>query len=70
MHETRRSGVLCEATYPAVRGEVWPVALLPFGATEPHNTHLPYGTDTILGSEVAARVAAACIARGTKVVAL
>ncbi len=70
MHETRRNGVLRDATFPQIRDTTWPVALLPFGATEPHNTHLPYGTDTILGSEVAARVAAACIARGTKVVAL
>lgn len=67
---TARPGVLEETTWPAVRGATWPVALLPFGATEPHNTHLPYGTDTLLGSEVAARVAAACIARGTNVVAL
>jgi creatinine amidohydrolase len=65
-----RPGVLQEQTWPAMREGAWPVALLPFGATEPHNTHLPYGTDTILGSEVAARVAAACLASGTGVVAL
>lgn len=65
-----RPGVLQEQTWPAMREGAWPVALLPFGATEPHNTHLPYGTDTILGSEVAARVAATCLARGTGVVAL
>jgi len=53
-----------------MRDGSWPVALLPFGATEPHNTHLPYGTDTLLGTEVAARVAATCVARGTGVVAL
>ena len=70
MSESRRPGVLPDATYPQIRDRRWPVALLPFGATEPHNTHLPYGTDTILGSEVAARVAAACLARGTHVVAL
>jgi creatinine amidohydrolase len=65
-----RPGVLQEQTWPAMRDGAWPVALFPFGATEPHNTHLPYGTDTILGSEVAARVAATCTARGTGVVAL
>ncbi len=68
--DSRRPGVLQDATFPQIRDKRWPVALLPFGATEPHNTHLPYGTDTILGSEVAARVAAACIAHGTNVVAL
>ncbi len=65
-----RPGVLQEHTWPAMRDGAWPVALFPFGATEPHNTHLPYGTDTLLGTEVAARVAATCIARGTNVVAL
>lgn len=65
-----RPGVLQEQTWPAMRDGEWPVALLPFGATEPHNTHLPYGTDTILGSVVAARVAAKCISQATNVVAL
>ena len=65
-----RAGVLQEQTWPTMRDGAWPVALLPFGATEPHNTHLPYGTDTLLGSEIAARVAATCIAQGTGVVAL
>jgi creatinine amidohydrolase len=53
-----------------MRDGEWPVALLPFGATEPHNTHLPYGTDTIMGREVAARVAAACASQGVSVAAL
>lgn len=65
-----RAGVLEEQTWPAMRDTAWPVALLPFGATEPHNTHLPYGTDTIMGREVAARVAAACASRGVNVAAL
>ncbi len=56
--------------WPAVRDGTWPVAILPWGATEPHNTHLPYGTDTILGREVAARVAAACGLRGIGAIAL
>src|SRR5665213_1769603 len=29
------------------------VVLLPWGATEPHNLHLPYGTDTILSNDIA-----------------
>ncbi len=65
-----RAGVLAEQTWPTIRASTWPVALLPFGATEPHNTHLPYGTDTLLATEVAARVAAACVVRGTSVIAL
>ena len=56
--------------WPQVRSAPWPVALMPWGATEPHNTHLPYGTDTILGRAVAARVAAQCLSKGVRVVAL
>ncbi len=56
--------------WPQVRIAPWPVAVMPWGATEPHNTHLPYGTDTILGREVAARVAARCLSRGVRVIAL
>lgn len=29
------------------------LVLLPWGATEPHNLHLPYGTDTILSNDIA-----------------
>jgi creatinine amidohydrolase len=65
-----RPGVLEELAWPAVRAEPWPVAVMPWGATEPHNTHLPYGTDTMMGREVAARVAAACSAHGVRVAAL
>lgn len=30
----------------------WKVAILPWGAIEPHGTHLPYLTDTILATDV------------------
>jgi creatinine amidohydrolase len=46
------------------------VAILPWGATEAHNYHLPYGTDTIQSEQVAARAAANAWARGAKVVVL
>ena len=69
MTETNRR-TLAEMTWPAVRERTWPVLLLPWGATEPHNTHLPYGTDTLLGSTVASRVAEQCAAQGVHVLAL
>jgi creatinine amidohydrolase len=47
---------LAEMTLAEVRSANPQVALLPFGATEPHNLHLPYGTDTFeaecIGREV------------------
>ncbi len=36
-----------EATLADARDANWQVAVLPMGATEPHNTHLPYGTDSL-----------------------
>ncbi len=67
---TTSSGVLEEMRWPEVRDGSWPVAIMPWGATEPHNTHLPYGTDTMLGRTVAARVAHACATQGVGVLAL
>src|SRR3954471_22519373 len=37
--------ILAGQTHAAVRARRWEVAVLPFGATEPHNLHMPYGTD-------------------------
>lgn len=36
-----------DLTLTDARTHRWPVAVLPLGATEPHNLHLPYGTDTL-----------------------
>src|ERR1700730_12682749 len=41
-----RRFVLAETNWKAVRSTPFEVAILPWGATEPHNFHLPYGTDT------------------------
>jgi creatinine amidohydrolase len=41
-----RESILAEQTHNFVREQPWQVAVLPFGATEPHNLHMPYGTDT------------------------
>jgi creatinine amidohydrolase len=40
-----REWILSETNHAAVRNEKWEVVVLPFGATEPHNLHMPYGTD-------------------------
>ena len=47
----------------ATRGRHYDIAILPWGATEPHNLHLPYLTDSILSHDIA--VDAAAIARDT-----
>jgi creatinine amidohydrolase len=45
-HLTKQPWQLEQATLADVRRLDWQVALLPTGATEPHNLHLPYGTDS------------------------
>ena len=46
------------------------LAILPWGATEAHNVHLPYGTDTIESGFIAAEAARLAWEAGAKVVVL
>jgi creatinine amidohydrolase len=46
------------------------VAVLPFGATEPHNLHMPYGTDNYQVEIIAERACAQAYGRGAKVILL
>jgi len=65
-----RPYILDELTWKAVRDVRYDVAVLPWGATEAHNLHLPYATDNIQAEELAARAAAQVWNRGAKVVVL
>ncbi|MFA6334749.1 MAG: creatininase family protein [Bacteroidales bacterium] len=49
--------VLQETNWKRVKDEEFKIAILPWGATEAHNYHLPYGTDTILAEKIAADAA-------------
>jgi creatinine amidohydrolase len=42
-----RPYVLSETNWKTVRATEFQVAILPWGATEAHNLHLPYGTDNL-----------------------
>ena len=54
-----RPWVLAEQNHHELPKHQWEVAVLPFGATEPHNFHMPYGTDNYqvetLGDQACAR---------------
>ncbi len=65
-----RPWILEEATLPEVRGRDWEVAVLPWGATEPHNLHLPYGTDSIQAAAVARESARQAFEAGAGVIVL
>src|SRR5947209_7010385 len=62
--------VLVEQTHAFVREQRWQAAVLPFGATEPHNLHMPYGTDTFQVEELARRACAKAYEAGARVVLL
>jgi creatinine amidohydrolase len=65
-----RPYILAETTWKTVRDARYRVAVLPWGATEAHNYHLPYGTDTIEASYVAAEAARVAWEAGARVAVL
>jgi creatinine amidohydrolase len=65
-----REFILHEANYRQLLSYRPNVAVLPWGATEAHNYHLPCGTDVIEATELAARAAEIAHTQGAKVVVL
>ena len=65
-----RPFILSEVTWKTVRETRYEVAVLPWGATEAHNFHLPYATDNIETEEIAARAAERAWKSGAKLVVL
>lgn len=65
-----RPYVLAESNWKAVRDTEYQVAVLPWGATEAHNFHLPYGTDVYESSHIAAESARKAWENGSRVVVL
>jgi creatinine amidohydrolase len=65
-----RPYVLAETNWKAVKNTPFEVAILPWGATEPHNFHLPYGTDNYESATLAERSAEIAWKKGAKVVVL
>ena len=65
-----RPWVLAESTWKTVGQTAYNVAVLPWGATEAHNYHLPYATDTIQAEAVAIESARLAWERGAKAVVL
>jgi creatinine amidohydrolase len=67
---TARPWLLEEITLGDVRELQPQVAVLPMGATEPHNLHLPYGTDTLEAWHLANRCCQTASEGGAKIVQL
>jgi creatinine amidohydrolase len=62
--------ILAEQTHAFIRREPWQVAVLPFGATEPHNLHMPYGTDNFQVEEIGKRACEIAYKAGARVLLL
>jgi len=65
-----RPWILSEINYGYVKSHPYEVAVLPMGATEPHNLHMPYGTDTFEAEAIASRCCEAAHQLGARVVML
>lgn len=65
-----RPYVLAETTWKEVRATDYEVAVLPWGATEAHNYHLPYATDNLQCDYVAAESARHAWEDGARVIVL
>src|SRR5947209_1175570 len=62
--------ILAEQTHAFVRAQKWQVAVLPFGATEPHNLHMPYGTDTFQVDKIGGHACEYAYEAGARVILL
>lgn len=62
--------ILQNTQWKNVKDKNWEIAVLPWGATEPHNYHLPYGTDTLETDYIAAESARIAWEQGAKVMVL
>lgn len=60
-----RPYILAENTWKTVKDTNYELAVLPWGACEAHNYHLPYGTDIIEAEHVAAEAARLAWEKGT-----
>lgn len=65
-----RPYILVETNWKTVKQTSYTLAILPWGATEAHNYHLPYGTDIIEANHVAAESARIVWEQGIKIVVL
>lgn len=65
-----RPYILGETPWQSINGMEYDVAVLPWGATEAHNYHLPYATDTLQTERVAAEAARIAWDAGASVLVL
>ena len=65
-----RKYILAESNWADIIEAKIDLAILPWGATEAHNYHLPYGTDNIEADHIAAEAARIAYERGAQLMVL
>ncbi|NNK74465.1 MAG: creatininase family protein [Maribacter sp.] len=65
-----RPYILAETNWQALKDSKFELAILPWGATEAHNYHLPYATDVYESDALAAESARLAWENGSKVIVL
>src|ERR1700755_395167 len=65
-----RPYILAENNWKTINETGFEVAVLPWGACEAHNYHLPYGTDIIEADQVSAEAARIAWESGSRVIVL
>src|SRR5687768_5877634 len=69
MH-SRRPWIIAETNWKQVKETRYEVAVLPWGATEAHNWHLPYATDNLQNEALCAEAGRLALKGGAKVAIL
>ncbi len=67
---SRDTVLLAAMHWKEVKDREFDCVVLPWGATEPHNLHLPFGTDIIESDVIAERAARHAADRGTRIAVL
>jgi creatinine amidohydrolase len=65
-----RNWILEETNWQSVQNARFDIAVLPWGSTEAHNFHMPYGSDTLQATHVAAEAARLATEQGARVMVL
>ena len=65
-----RHYLLAETNWKNLKGAKIDLAILPWGATEAHNYHMPYATDVIEADQIAAEAARIAYEKGAKLIVL
>lgn len=65
-----KSFILSESTWKTIKDQQIDLVVLPWGATEAHNYHLPYATDNIMAEKIAIESARLAWQNGSRLIVL